>query len=116
MFTYNDITIRIVEARDLEKIRALRNDPTTWINLTDIHFISAPAQERWLAKISEVVDRKYFVVSNQEHEFIGIARCDEIDHLNRSMRVGCDIVPEGFVGKAMDRAYLICCSNIVLTS
>ncbi len=94
MFTYQGISIRVVELRDLERIRALRNDQSTWIQLTDVNFISAPAQERWFAKISEATDRKYFVVHDANCEFIGIVRCDEIDRLNRSVRVGCDIVPE----------------------
>ncbi len=94
MFTYQGISIRVVEQRDLERIRVLRNDPSTWIYLTDVLFVSAPAQERWFAKISESTDRKYFIVYDAVHEFIGIVRCDEIDHLNRSMRIGCDIVPE----------------------
>jgi RimJ/RimL family protein N-acetyltransferase len=54
--------------------------------------INSVTQERWFAKTSEAKDRKYFVICDAEHEFIGIIRCDEIDHLNRSMRVGCDIV------------------------
>ena len=94
LFTYQGISIRVVEQHDLEKMRALRNDPSTWIYLTDVHFVSAPAQERWFIKVSESADRKYFVIRDEEHEFIGIVRCDEIDHLNRSMRIGCDIVPQ----------------------
>ena len=94
MFTFDGITIRTVERFDLEKMRALRNDFSTWINLTDIQLINVVAQERWFSTISESRDRKYFVVCDKEHDFIGIVRCDEIDHLNRSMRIGCDVVPE----------------------
>jgi RimJ/RimL family protein N-acetyltransferase len=86
--------IRVVEPRDLESMRALRNDPSTWINLTDVRLITAPMQERWFARIAEAADRKYFIVSDAEHDFIGIVRCDEMDHVNRSMRIGCDIAPE----------------------
>ena len=94
MFANGGIRIRVVEKRDLEAIRALRNDPSTWVNLTDVHMISEPMQERWFAKISEASSLGYFVVSDDEHDFIGIVRCDEIDPTNRSMRIGCDIVPE----------------------
>lgn len=94
MFKYQGISIRVVERCDLERIRTLRNDPSTWIYLTDVLFVSASAQERWFAKVSESMDRKYFAVHDAEYEFIGVVRFDEIDHLNRSVRIGCDIVPE----------------------
>ncbi len=112
MFTYQGISIRVVEQRDLERIRVLRNDPSTWIYLTDVLFVSAPAQERWFAKVSESTDRKYFIVHDADHEFIGIVRCDEIDHLNRSMRIGCDMVPEvrgqGYGSRVYDLLFKYC--------
>jgi RimJ/RimL family protein N-acetyltransferase len=94
MFDHGGIRIRVVEKRDLEAMRALRNDPSTWVNLTDIHLITEPMQERWFAKISEAANLRYFAVSDDAHDFIGIVRCDEIDTTNRSIRIGCDIVPE----------------------
>ena len=94
MFTHGGMSIRVVEARDLEHMRALRNDPTTWINLTDVGLITASRQETWFARVVDATDRMYFVIGDDEHDFIGIVRCDEIDRVNRSIRVGCDIVPE----------------------
>lgn len=94
MFLHSGLTIRVVEKEDLEFIRALRNDPTTWINLTDVRLITAPQQVKWFERIAEAADRRYFVVADEQHAFAGLVRCDEIDHLNRSMRIGCDIVPE----------------------
>jgi RimJ/RimL family protein N-acetyltransferase len=94
MFVWNGLFIRVVEPRDLEAIRSLRNDPTTWVNLTDVRLITGPMQEAWFTKTAQASDRKYFVVGDEAHDFIGIVRCDEIDHLNRSMRVGCDIAPK----------------------
>jgi RimJ/RimL family protein N-acetyltransferase len=93
MFEVQGLRIRVVERRDLEAIRALRNDPTTWMNLTDVHLITEPMQERWFARISESTTQRYFAVADDEHDFIGIVRCDEIDATNRSIRIGCDIVP-----------------------
>jgi RimJ/RimL family protein N-acetyltransferase len=94
LFEHQGIRIRVLEQQDLEGVRALRNDPTTWGNLTDVRLITAPMQERWFAKISEATDRAYFVVCDHEHDLIGIVRCDEIDRVNRSIRIGCDIVPK----------------------
>jgi len=94
VFTHGGITIRVIERRDLELMRALRNDPTTWMHLTDIRPIAELGQERWFAGLADAKDRQYFVVCDGQHDFIGIVRCDEIDHVNRSMRIGCDIVPD----------------------
>ena len=44
VFTYGGITIRVVEPHDLDRIRRLRNDPSTWINLTDVQLITAPME------------------------------------------------------------------------
>lgn len=94
MFQYQGIGFRVVEERDLERIRALRNDPSTWMNLTDISSISADGQKEWFRTINRRNDRGYFVVFDQTCDFIGIVRMDEIDHVNRSIRVGADVVPE----------------------
>ncbi|MBI3978494.1 MAG: GNAT family N-acetyltransferase [Chloroflexi bacterium] len=93
MFQCDSICLRVVEENDLELMRQLRNDPSTWINLTDIDLIDAESQRRWFRGLAERRDRKYFVVCDDDHPFLGIVRMDEIDRLNRSIRVGCDIVP-----------------------
>ena len=94
MFRCGDIGFRVVEERDLDRIRALRNNPSTWIHLTDISAISAEAQQEWFLTISRRSDRGYFVVFDDTCDFIGIVRMDEIDRVNRSIRVGADVVPE----------------------
>ncbi len=94
MFWYSDIGFRVVEEKDLERIRVLRNNPSTWIHLTDISPISAESQKEWFLTVSRRTDRGYFVVFDDTCEFIGIVRMDEIDRVNRSIRVGADVVPE----------------------
>jgi RimJ/RimL family protein N-acetyltransferase len=94
MFQHGGMSMRVIESRDLEHMRLLRNDPTTWINLTDVSLITAPMQETWFARVREATDRMYFAIGDDEHDFIGIVRCDEIDRPNRSVRIGCDIIPE----------------------
>lgn len=94
MFEHGGIFIRVVEERDLEKMRALRNDPTTWMNLSDVTLITSLQQERWFERIAVATDRMYFAIGDAERDFLGIVRCDEIDRTNRSIRIGCDIVPE----------------------
>lgn len=94
MFVNDGLRIRVVEESDLERMRALRNDPSTWINLTEIGFIDAEAQRQWFQRVRLAGDKRYYVICDDEFEFIGIVRADEIDWVNRSMRVGVDIVPE----------------------
>ena len=94
MFTFEGLTIRTVEERDLERMRTLRNDPSTWTMLTDPGFLDAEEQRQWFGRIRLARDRKYYIVCDETHDFIGIVRTDEIDRANRSMRVGADIVPE----------------------
>ncbi|MGO8928012.1 MAG: GNAT family N-acetyltransferase [Limisphaerales bacterium] len=94
MFTLDGITIRVLEERDLEAARKLRNDPSTWMNLTSAGFITAEQQRAWYTRVSTALDRRYYVISSAQHDFVGIVRCDEIDPGNRSIRIGCDILPE----------------------
>jgi RimJ/RimL family protein N-acetyltransferase len=94
MFKHESITLRIIEESDLESMRKLRNDPTTWINLTDIESIDSESQQRWFQGLVGRQDRIYLVACDDEHNFLGVTRMDEIDRTNRSIRVGCDIVPE----------------------
>lgn len=103
MFIEDDIGFRPIEEKDLEKIRELRNDPTTWINLTDISHVTPEMQREWYERIGRSTDRAYFYVFKAEQiedypawdegAFLGIIRMDEIDRANRSCRVGADIVP-----------------------
>lgn len=94
MFAYEGVVIRTVEERDLEPMRALRNDPTTWTMLTDVGMIDAGSQRRWFERVQAASDRRYYTVCDDDHDFLGIVRTDEIDRVNRSIRVGADIVRE----------------------
>ena len=94
MFRFGGVAIRVVEDRDLEPMRQLRNDPSTWPMLTDVALIDAQAQRDWFQRIRTATNRRYYVVCDDDHDFIGIVRMDEIDTTNRSIRIGADIVPE----------------------
>jgi len=102
MFWHNGLGFRSVEEDDLEQIRTLRNDPSTWVFLTSIGQISKLKQREWYQRINQdssvayyslVEEYKDFPVS-YEGDFLGIIRMDEIDIHNRSIRVGADIIPD----------------------
>ncbi|MFC1711115.1 GNAT family N-acetyltransferase [Patescibacteria group bacterium] len=88
------LNIRIIEKKDLESLRLLRNDSKTSYFLTSVIPISQPVQEQWLKKISTDDSRMYFVIKSIKNVFLGLVRCDEWDKINRSIRIGIDIVPK----------------------
>jgi RimJ/RimL family protein N-acetyltransferase len=92
MFVHNGLMMPTVEESDLERMRALRNDPFTWTHLTDATLIDAEAQHEWFRGLQKFADRKYLVLFDSDHDFIGGARMVQIDRLNRSILVGTDIV------------------------
>jgi len=102
MYVYGDVGFRPVEAEDLEAMRELRNDPSTWAALTSVGMISKADQEGWFASLQKAKDKAYFACFEVEStypiiaqgDFIGIIRCDEMDGLNRSVRIGADVMPE----------------------
>lgn len=103
MYWHDGLGFRPVEERDLEQIRKLRNDPTTWIYLTDITQINERQQQRWFDSLLDSGrQRMYFTIVSEEKEFpistegdfLGIIRFDSVDVNNRNVRVGADIVPE----------------------
>ena len=101
MYIYKDLGFRPLEKEDLEAVRELRNDPTTWTHLTSVGQISRAGQERWFEMLQHSDSRAYFSVFEAKKDFpvlqygnmLGIIRMDEIDTSNRSVRVGCDVIP-----------------------
>lgn len=99
-FKHENLAMSLLEKKDLELLRQHRNGFDTWSNLTDSSIISAVQQENWYQKVSNDPSKGYFIayhwVQNLEYcmgarEDIGLIRIDEIDHINRSARVGCDV-------------------------
>lgn len=103
MFEHSGLTLRCVEEKDIENIRCLRNDPSTWMHLTDPIPVTAEMQKSWFAAMSRSSDRMFWVIEDAARKFIGMVRMDQYDRLHRSIRVGADIVPElrgkGYGGK-----------------
>jgi len=103
MFIHEGLIIRPVEEKDLEAIRMMRNEPSTWTQLTNISHVSPTDQSGWLLSLMCDQTRAYFVVHDEacdtdrvahwEGDFIGFIRMDDIDRVNRSARVGADVHP-----------------------
>jgi UDP-4-amino-4,6-dideoxy-N-acetyl-beta-L-altrosamine N-acetyltransferase len=92
MFPYKKIYMRPVEEKDLEKIRKIRNDPSTWMNLTHINLINVDDQKKWFASLSKQrTSKRFYTVCKGKEQLVGIVRMDEFDWVNRNVRVGCDV-------------------------
>ncbi len=93
MFEYRELSMRLVERDDLAALLAMREDPEIWAWLGDVRMLSEDAQERWFETMRQDLTREYYIVDDfvKGHEFVGLVRSDEIDWINRSMRVGCDV-------------------------
>lgn len=94
MFRHGDVVIRPVETGDLERMVQLRADPRVWTQLGDVRMIGIEDQRDWFERVRRNPSRRYYVLCTDSIPFLGVVRTDEIDHLNRSMRVGGDILPE----------------------
>lgn len=94
MFEYAGVRIRPIEETDLPSMVKLRADPSVWMNLGSIEVIGLPEQKRWFESLLTNPKARYYVLCSAEINFIGIVRTDEIDYVNRSIRVGGDILPE----------------------
>jgi RimJ/RimL family protein N-acetyltransferase len=98
MFSYGGLTMRPVETSDLMWLKDLRNDQTTWENLLTIAPLTEEGQALWLKGLASNTKVKPYVVLNEFGTRIGFIRTDEIDQLNRSIRIGAD-VERSFRGK-----------------
>jgi len=93
-FSHRGLLFRPVETEDLDAVRRLRNDESTWVHLSDPRILFPADQEAWLRSLGARAGKFFFVASDALHPFVGLVRMDEFDPLNRSIRVGADVVPE----------------------
>ena len=96
MFRYdcNDLSqlcMRSVARKDLGFLLDLRNDPTTWMQLVNIGFLNEAQQDKWYQSLADTSKQFYIIEEPIQSVPIGIIKVDEIDQLNRSLRVGADI-------------------------
>ncbi|OGD86898.1 hypothetical protein A2164_01015 [Candidatus Curtissbacteria bacterium RBG_13_35_7] len=89
----NGYSLRPIEEKDLEWIRKLRNDESTWSQLGTFKFIYEVTQKNWFKDLKKRDDSEYLVFCNSKSN-LGLVRLTEIDRGNRSMCVGGDIILE----------------------
>lgn len=98
------LCIRPIEKDDLDFLLALRSHQSTWENLGDIDMPTKKKQLEWFEHLGS--RERYFIIENvlTDASFvpIGMVRCDQIDWINQSVRVGADLCPE-FRGKGLGK-------------
>lgn len=96
MFTYGNLRLRPIENSDLEFMYRIRTDPSTSEMVGTLHLKSLEDQVAWLKSLKDDKTKAYYILelSAPSHDKIGYLRFDEIDMINRSMRVGGDIAKE----------------------
>lgn len=113
MFYSDKVAIRAIEEDDLPFLTDLRNFPSTWTNLGTVQFLNLESQKLWLVSLAKDKTRAYYMlIDARSNARLGLIRMDEIDHINKSIRVGCDIHPhwrgQGFGTQAYKLIFNFC--------
>jgi len=64
------------------------------MNLGNIEMIGLRQEKEWFERMLSTRTARYYILYSAEIDFIGIVRTDEIDYINRSIRVGGDLLLE----------------------
>ena len=96
MYVYDDIAFRVIEKYDLEVLRSLHNDQSTFMNLLNIDLIDEADQIEWWNKIhNNKNDRRYVLCYAATPSVVfGRLRMQNINHNHRNCEVGLDIARE----------------------
>jgi len=96
MYKYKDIAFRVIEREDLETLRKLHNDPTTYLNLLNIDLVDEEGQLEWWKNLYKKKDDKRYVIcfADKPNVIIGRLRIQSINWLHNNCEVGLDITPE----------------------
>lgn len=94
MYIYKTIGFRPIEERDIEGLRALYNDMTTFLQLGRAEMVSSEEQVEWWKRLSRGPgDKHYAIVQAETDELLGKLRVQNIDHVNKHCEIGLDILP-----------------------
>jgi UDP-4-amino-4,6-dideoxy-N-acetyl-beta-L-altrosamine N-acetyltransferase len=94
VFAHAGVIIRPIEERDLPAMVELRADPAVWRHLGSIEMVGLERQRDWFKSLHHRSDRRYYILCTDAVDCVGIVRTDEIDPVNRSIRIGGDVLPK----------------------
>lgn len=96
MFKFKELAFRPIERGDLEQLRLLHNEMTTFLNLATIDMAEERSQEKWWMELHRKNnDKRYVIVSSKDRtQIFGRLRIQHINFQNKNCEVGLDIVPK----------------------
>lgn len=96
MYKYKDIAFRVIEKEDLEVLRKLHNDSSTYLNLLNIDLADEEGQIEWWKNLHKKRDDKRYVIcfAGEPDKIIGRLRIQNINYAHNNCEVGLDIMPE----------------------
>ena len=96
MYVYQDIAFRVIEKDDLEILRKLHNNPSTWMNLLNIDFIDEEDQIEWWKNLHKKKNDQHYVIcfAEKTEENIGRLRIKNINWLHKNCEMDLDNLPE----------------------
>lgn len=117
MFTHQNVALIPLEERHLTFIQELRNDESTWMNLSSISMVTEDQQLKWFKELKPT-DKYFIVIDVDTKERVGMVRMTNIDLLNGNACVGCDVHPfyrgKGFGHKIMEAIKHYCFDHMRL--
>lgn len=106
MYIYQDIAFRVIEKKDLDVLREIHNDSSTFLNLYNIDLVDEHDQFAWWENLHKKSnDRRYVICFvDNPNEIIGRLRIQNINALHNNCEIGLDIRKEyrrqGFATKS----------------
>lgn len=102
MYIFENIAFRVIERSDLEVLRSLHNESTTFLNLLNIDLVDEEGQIEWWRSLHKKQTDKRFTLcfSEEPEKLFGRLRIQNINLLHNNCEVGLDILPE-FRGKGL---------------
>ncbi len=93
MFVHQTVGFRPIDAGDLEILRELHNDMTTFLERGTIGMVSSEQQVEWWRNLSKnKTDARFTIVEVTSGAVIGMLRMQNIDTVNAHCEIGLDIL------------------------
>lgn len=96
MYTFKEIAFRPIEKSDLEILRSLHNDESTYLNMATIDLVDENKQISWWENLHLNRNDNRFTIcfANDQDTILGRLRIQNIDKQNSNCEIGLDILPE----------------------
>ena len=94
MFSKELVGFRPIEFDDIETLRAIRNDSSTFLQMGSVEMISRKNQEEWWRSDPSSGSSPRYTIVDDANKVIGLLRLQNLDLANGNCEVGLDIAVE----------------------